>query len=81
MYDQGLAVDENDAVELVAQDDPPKRAALVKILSLAHIREMQQSMLPTTAANAGSHRRTSKAHGYLSTYFRRIVKPRQMDFE
>ncbi len=41
-------------------------------------------MLPTTlganAAQAGRSR-ASKAHGYFSTYFRRIVKPRQMDFE
>lgn len=41
-------------------------------------------MLPTTlAANAAQagRSRVSKAHGYFSTYFRRIVKPRQMDFE
>lgn len=47
-------------------------------------------MLPTTLSSGASsgaqgagHTRSklSKAHGYFSTYFRRIVKPRQMDFE
>jgi hypothetical protein len=41
-------------------------------------------MLPTTLggnAPQAARSRVSKAHGYFSTYFRRIVKPRQMDFE
>jgi hypothetical protein len=49
-------------------------------------------MLPTTLGAAdgggGGHQaggsvrsRAAKSHAYFSTYFRRIVKPRQMDFE
>lgn len=37
-------------------------------------------MLPTANVNGGA-KRSTKNYGYLSTYFRRIVKPRQMDFE
>eukprot|EP00878_Enallax_costatus_P030192 GHUV01032853.1.p1 GENE.GHUV01032853.1~~GHUV01032853.1.p1 ORF type:complete len:305 (+),score=40.77 GHUV01032853.1:411-1325(+) len=43
--------------------------------------DCDSSMLPTTANGGGQPRRTKGQHGYFSTYFRRIVKPRQMDFE
>jgi hypothetical protein len=39
-------------------------------------------MLPTSAAASGSGQpRRNSRPGALATYFRRIVKPQQMDFE
>jgi hypothetical protein len=44
----------------------------------------RDAMLPTTAAAPPGQapvRRAGRAAGSFSTYFRRIVKPQQMDFE